>query len=262
VLAVCRRRRRRGDSCPFQTLIDEKRKLCSEKREKQTAMKAEGDKHFEMLRAWRTYEKLKKDWDFQERRDRIAVEKKAREEQWALEQKKIEENTVPQHPCAVELNICTDLEKYLKDLLPKEQAKDVQAFVPVATKDDKGKMLKPVGKLANDEGFFAAPVSKGKKTKKADASASDKQLVHDLNTIGAFSKIKVRLPATLSDVPACLEAVEQAHAAFEARTEAEVETEDKQPRGRAAGHAETFPVRVKLTATAPDRVDVKVSVMA
>ena len=53
-------------------------------------MKAEGDKHFEMLRAWRTYEKLKKDWDFQERRERIAVEKKAREEQCALEQKKIE----------------------------------------------------------------------------------------------------------------------------------------------------------------------------
>ncbi len=77
LLAVCRRRRRRGDSCPFQTLIDEKRKLWAEKREKQAAMKAEGDTHFEMLRAWRTYEKLKKDWDCQERRDRIAVEKKA-----------------------------------------------------------------------------------------------------------------------------------------------------------------------------------------
>lgn len=246
-----------------QALIEEKRKLWAEKREKQTAMKAEGDKHFEALRAWRTYEKLKKDWDFQERRERIAKERKEREEQWAIEQKKIEENTVPQHPCAVELNICADLEKYLKDLLPKEQAKDVASFVPVATKDDKGKTLKPVGKLANDEGFFAAPVSKAKKTKKVEASGTDKQLVHDLNTIGAFSKIKVRLPATLGDVPACLEAVERAHAAFEARTEAEVEAEDKQPRAKAAGaQAETFPVRVKLTATAPDKVDVKVSVMA
>ena len=224
-------------------------------------MKAEGDKHFEMLRAWRTYEKLKKDWDFQERRDRIAVEKKAREEQWALEQKKIEENTVPQHPCAVELNICTDLEKYLKDLLPKEQAKDVQAFVPVATKDDKGKMLKPIGKSVSDEGFFSAPALKSKKTKKAETSGSE-ALVHDLNTFGAFSKIKVKLPVTLSDVPACLEQVEKARAAFEARTEAEAEAEEKQQRARAQGAAEVFPVKVVVTATASDRVDVKVSIKA
>ena len=170
------------------------------------------------------------------------------------------QNTVPQHPCAAELVICADLEIYLKNLLPKEQTKVVQAYVPVATKDDKGKTLKPMGKIANDEGFFSAPAPKEKKGKKAESSGSDK-LVYDVHTIGAFAKIRVSLPLTKADVATCLELVEQARAAFEARTEAEAEAEDK-PRARGGAQAEVLPVKVKLTAIGPDKVDVKVSVTA
>jgi hypothetical protein len=243
-----------------QALIDEKRKLTAEKRAKQQEMKAEGDKFYEALRKWRTYDRLKRDWDFQEKRDRIDAQRKEREALRIEEEKLLAQNTVPQHPCATEIVICADLESYLKNLLPKEQAKVAQAFVPVATKDDKGKTLKPMGKIANDEGYFSAPAPKEKKGKKAESSGSDK-LIYDVHTIGAFAKIKVALPLTKADIPACLALVEQARAAFEARTEAEVETEDRQPRARGgAGHADVFPVKVKLTATGPDRVDVKVTV--
>ena len=38
---------------PSQVLIDEKRKLQQEKREKSQAMKVEGDKFYEAMRAWR-----------------------------------------------------------------------------------------------------------------------------------------------------------------------------------------------------------------
>ena len=245
-----------------QSLIEEKRKLWAEKKEKQLAVRAECDKFYEALRAWKTYDKLKRDWDFQERNDRIQAQRAERAEQRKIEDELLAQNTVPQHPCAAEIVICMDLESYLKKLLPKEQAKEVQAFVPVATKDDKGKTLKPMGKLANDDGFFSAPAPKEKKGKKVETAGGDK-FVHDLHTIGAFAKIKVALPFTKADVPSCLALVEQARAAFEARTEAEVEAEDRQPRARAAAaHAEVFPVKVKLTASGPDRVDVKVSVTA
>jgi hypothetical protein len=243
-----------------QSLIEEKRKVLTEKREKHAAFKAESDKFYELLRAWKTYDKLKRDWDYQERNDRIQKERAEKQEQWAAQQALIDKNTVPQHPCAAELVICADLESYLKTMLPKEQAKDAEAFVPVATKDDKGKTLKPMGKLANDEGFFSAPATKEKKSKKAD-SGSEK-LVHNFLTIGAFSKIKVALPLTKGDVPACLEQVERARAAFEARTEAEAEAEDKQPRARGGAPAEVLPVKVKITATGRDKVDVKVSFTA
>jgi hypothetical protein len=235
--------------------------LWSEKKEKSLAMKAEGDKFYEAMRSYKVYEKLKKEWDFQERNDRIQQQKMERQAKKEQEEKQRELTAVPQHPCAAEIAICADLEIYLKRLLPKEEIKDTHVFVPVATKDDKGKMLKPIGKSVSDEGFFSAPALKSKKTKKAETSGSE-ALVHDLNTFGAFSKIKVKLPVTLSDVPACLEQVEKARAAFEARTEAEAEAEEKQPRARAQGAAEVFPVKVVVTATASDRVDVKVSIKA
>jgi hypothetical protein len=246
-----------------QSLIDEKKKLVAERREKHQALRAESDKFYDAMRAWRTYDKLKKDWDFQERNDRIAEQRKQRAIERAAEDELLAQNTVPKHPCAAELVVCMDLEVYLKNLLPKEQSKDVLAFVPVATKDDKGKTLKPMGKLANDEGFFSAPAPKEKKVKKVENVGSEK-LVHDIHTIGAFAKIKVALPFTKGDVPACLAQVEQARLAFEARTEPEVETEDKQPRARAAGGAQVdgLPVKVRLTATGPDKVDTKVSVVA
>jgi len=249
------------ESAPsMQALIDEKRKLQQEKREKGQAMKAEGDTFYEAKRARVAYDRLKMDWDYQERNDRYAKQRAERDAIRIEEEKLLAQNTVPQHPCAAELVICDDLVHHLKALLPKEEARDVQAFVPVATKDDKGKTLKPIGKIANDEGFFSAPAAKAKKTKKAEVPASEK-LVHDFAVIGSFAKIKVSLPLTRGDVSACIAQIEQARAAFEARTEAEADAEERQPRAKAqGGAAEAFPVKVTVTATAPDRVDVKVSV--
>ena len=193
-------------------------------------------------------------------RNRYAKQRAERDAIRIEEEKLLAQNTVPQHPCAAELVICDDLVHHLKALLPKEEARDVQAFVPVATKDDKGKTLKPIGKIANDEGFFSAPAAKAKKTKKAEVPASEK-LVHDFAVIGSFAKIKVSLPLTRGDVSACIAQIEQARAAFEARTEAEADAEERQPRAKAqGGAAEAFPVKVTVTATAADKVDVKVSV--
>jgi hypothetical protein len=121
---------------------------------------------------------------------------------------------------------CRKLEAYLKSLLPKTESKNLQESIPVATKDDEGNTLTPIGKLAKDDDFLSAPTAKEKKMKKT----GEKLEPHNSGITGAFAMIKVALPLTKSDVPTCLAQVELARAVFEARAEARVEREDKEDR--------------------------------
>ena len=136
-------------------------------------------------------------------------------------------------------NVCRDLEAHLNILLPKDRCKNLQVFVPASITDDEGNTLTPSGKLARRDDFLSAPSAKEKKVKKVENDGS-KKLVHHATTIRAFAMIKVALPLTNGDLPASLALVEQARAAFEARANARVESEDKEDRAgvkRAAGDA-------------------------
>jgi hypothetical protein len=133
--------------------------------------------------------------------------------------------------------VCRNLEAYLKSLLPKEHSKNLQVFVPVATKDDEGNTLHPMGKLAKDDDFLSVPVAKLKKVKKN----GEKIEHHNSDIIEAFAMIKVALPLTRGDLPACLAQVAQAREAFEARAEARVEREDREAGAAAAGDAAEAP---------------------
>ncbi len=126
--------------------------------------------------------------------------------------------------------VCRYLEAYLKNLLPKEHAKNMQAVLPSAAKDDEGNTLKPIGKLSKDDDFLSVPIVKQKKLKK-----NEKLEFHSSYITGAFAMIKVALPLNKGDVSACLAQVEHARVAFEARAEARIEGEDMEVRPRAAG---------------------------
>jgi hypothetical protein len=105
------------------------------------------------------------------------------------------------HPWAHEILQCSDLEKMLISLLPREVKVDVQE-----KEAEKAWLHGAAGKMSGKQDadpFAGLAVKKSKGAKKAAAS----RLVLTMDTVAGLAAAGVPIPTTASDIPACLSTV-------------------------------------------------------
>jgi hypothetical protein len=108
------------------------------------------------------------------------------------------------HPWAHEILQCSDLEKMLTSLLPKEIKTDVQE-----KEAEKAWLHGAAGKMSGKEDadpFAGLAVKKSKGGKKAAAG----RLVLTMDTVAGLAAAGVAIPTTAADIPACLATVSPA----------------------------------------------------
>uniref|UniRef100_A0A061R6X1 Uncharacterized protein n=2 Tax=Tetraselmis sp. GSL018 TaxID=582737 RepID=A0A061R6X1_9CHLO len=138
-------------------------------------------------------------------------------------------------PFEEEITLCDQMISYLGKLLPK--GLEAAAEQPEASSASNGfgpdSGLKPLKKKGDDalESMFTGLSSgKGKGSKKAKAKASGRKedagpqrIQHSIDTIAAFSKLKVELPLTTGSIQHAVESLKAAKEGFQKRRVAEKE---------------------------------------
>ncbi len=110
------------------------------------------------------------------------------------------------HPWAHEILQCSDLEKMLASLLPREAKQEAQE------KEEKAWLHGAAGKMSGKEDadpFAGLAVKKSKGPKKPAAG----RLVLTMDTVAGLAAAGVPIPSTAADIPACLAKVSLARQA-------------------------------------------------
>ncbi|KAK9804196.1 hypothetical protein WJX72_000615 [[Myrmecia] bisecta] len=170
-------------------------------KEIRAAHRAKVDEFYEREREWKAQQneerKRKQELYQKERAERDAA-RKARDAEMAGE------------PFDKEVTLCEQLQNYLSKFVAAEETKVEAAAAPAAALDGMKIVQRKADKNELDGWFSGLGKGKGKGRKgkgSEEKKPADVRLMHSIDMLDAFGKLKVEVPLTSSKVPATLESI-------------------------------------------------------